>query len=142
MRVQCCVRERQAHFIAFAHHQVAQRRRQAGRVFELATAWSHGARETPSSRSCPPPGKSAGSARRHRAGRNGGRSGRTPSSPPAGYRRRGVFAVISELDRRAAEMGFVGPGKRALGRATRTQADVAQGLHAGQVEIAMNKGRP
>ena len=53
---------------------------------------------------------------------------------------RGVFAVVGELDGGAAEMGTVRSRKGALGGAARTQPDMAQGFHAGQVQIAVLEG--
>ena len=49
----------------------------------------------------------------------------------------GVLAIIGELDGRAAVMRFVRPGEGAFRRAARSQPDVAQGLHRGEVQETM-----
>jgi hypothetical protein len=53
---------------------------------------------------------------------------------------RRVFAVIGELDSRAAIVRLVRAGEGAFGGAARTQADVPQRFHGGEVEVTVLEG--
>ena len=139
MTVQPGIGERQGYFVPLAHHEVAERGRKTGGVLELAWCDLH--------RPCKvhrPAGV------QHEIAEQVSFSVVEPHIMPVSSREHfpvhepdvvagRVFPVIGKLDGGPAIGGFVRTGEGAFRRSAGAEADMSQRLHAGQVEVGMNR---